>query len=265
MHRGYIAIYRKIEDHPFYKERREFSKLEAWIDILMQVQHSEKPIKVLFGMKVIVCNYGESLNSVLTWAKRWHWSESKVRRYFKLLSNLKQVEVQSEVQTTRLIVLNYSKYDLKRRASDEQAVGIRRAFDEHSTTDNNVKHFNNEKKVIKKNTKKKPCFKKYLDKKISDSNFNGHAETIISFYNYRMTEKIKGKYQRYSSERGINGLFNDLIECESKYYDISKCIEATMNNEWLTPRVSYFDQIQDQVSLPYEEIVRLKKERRKNG
>jgi len=155
MERGYLALYRKIQDHPFYKERREFSKLEAWIDILMEAQHSEEPEEVLIGMKVLVCNYGESLKSVLTWATRWHWTESKVRRFFKLLKKMGQIDYQSEVITTRLSVLNYSIYDPKRRASDAEVKSKRRASDEQVTTDKHDKHVKHDKKEEKKIQKKK--------------------------------------------------------------------------------------------------------------
>lgn len=138
--RGYLALWRKIQDHPFYKERREFSKLEAWIDILMEVQHDEEPKKVIMGMTVITCNYGESLNSIFTWAKRWRWHESKVRRFFKLLSNMNQISTKSEGKTTRLTVLNYRKYDPR---ATSKPTNTRRAFDEHSTTDNNDKNDKN--------------------------------------------------------------------------------------------------------------------------
>lgn len=140
MKQGYVALHRKIQEHPFYKEKREFSKYEAWVDILMEVQHSLKPKDVVIGMNVLQCHYGESLKSVKTWAKRWNWTESKVRRYFDLLKKMNQIRTKSEVKTTRLFVINYEGYDPKRRASDEQTKCKRSAADEQSTTDKNVKN-----------------------------------------------------------------------------------------------------------------------------
>ena len=84
---GYIALWRKIEDHEFYKEKREYSKLEAWIDILLETQHCEEPKDVVIKMKVFKCYYGESLKSLRTWGSRWGWSEAKVKRFFNLLTN----------------------------------------------------------------------------------------------------------------------------------------------------------------------------------
>ena len=142
MHRGYIALWRKIQDHPFAKERRVFSKYEAWIDILMECQHCEEAKKVIIGMAAIDCHYGESLKSIKTWACRWQWTESKVRRFFDLLKNLGQITTKSEGQTTRLIVLNYGQYDPR---SARVTAELRRGNDEVTATDNNVK---NEKKDI---------------------------------------------------------------------------------------------------------------------
>ena len=136
MKRGYLALYRKIQDHPFYRERREFSKYEAWVDLLMEAQHEIKPQEVVLGMKTLICNYGESLKSLRTWADRWKWSEPKVRRYFSLLKKMNQICSKSEVITTRVTILNYSQYDPKRRTGDAQAT-------HECSTDKHVNHDKN--------------------------------------------------------------------------------------------------------------------------
>ncbi len=120
MHRGYFALWRKIKDHPFYKESREFSKLEAWIDILMNTQYEEEPQEVVIKMNTLVCHYGESLKSIKTWSDRWMWSRSKVFRYLKLLKKMGQIDFKSETVTTRIIVKNYKTYDPRRNASETQ-------------------------------------------------------------------------------------------------------------------------------------------------
>lgn len=177
MHRGYIALHRKIQDHPFYKEDREFSKYEAWVDILQEVRHSEEPKEVIFGMKILKCFYSESLYSIKTWAKRWNWTESKVRRYFKLLENMKQIETKSEVITTRLKVLNYGVYDPKRSADESQVTSKRSASDEQATTNNNVNNAKNEKKV-----KKIPPLLEDVKKYCSERKNNIDPQAFISFY-----------------------------------------------------------------------------------
>ena len=140
MHRGYFAVWRKIQDHEFYREARVFSKYEAWIDLLMEAQHDPEPQTVLMGMTVLTCRYGECLKSNVTWAKKWHWSEARVRRFFKLLENMGQIRRASVGISTRISIINYETYDPKRRASDEQVTSKRRGSDEQATTDKNDKN-----------------------------------------------------------------------------------------------------------------------------
>lgn len=133
-------MWRKVQDHPFYKQRRKFSKFEAWIDILMEAQHSEDGKQVIFGNDVLVCSYGESLKSLRTWASRWRWPESNVRRFLDLLEKMNQIRRKSEGKTTRITVLNYSRYDPKRRKPDANLTQPRRKPDATAVTDKNVKN-----------------------------------------------------------------------------------------------------------------------------
>ena len=81
MQQGWIKLHRKIQDDVFWKESREFSKLEAWLDILLEVQHSETQ-SVILGFQIFKVERGESLKSYSTWASRWNWTLSKTKRYF---------------------------------------------------------------------------------------------------------------------------------------------------------------------------------------
>ena len=121
MKRGYFAIYRKFQDNFLWKERRVFSRAETWIDILMNVQHKETPKKVIIGNMVLYCNYAESLKSLETWANRWGWSRSKVKRFLDLCVSEDMIVVKNETVTTRLRVINYKLYDPKRNAIETQS------------------------------------------------------------------------------------------------------------------------------------------------
>lgn len=156
---GYIALHRKIQNNFLWKKarRKEFSEALAWIDILMQVQHSISPQKVMLGMTVLTCNYGQSLKSIGTWAERWNWSPSKVRRFFQLLKREKMIETESVLKSTRLTVCNYKRYDPKRIANGEQ-----------TATDNNVNNdtiidteeFQLSELLFKEIKKRKPDYRK---------------------------------------------------------------------------------------------------------
>ena len=111
MYRGYFALYRKIQDHPFYKEKRVFSKYEAWIDLLMDARHKKKPKQIVIGMRTIECGYGQSIKSLRTMGERWGWTAKKVSRFLDLLENMGQIRHENVTVTTRITILNYSKYD----------------------------------------------------------------------------------------------------------------------------------------------------------
>jgi len=192
---GYVALYRKIQDHPFYKEKREFSKYEAWIDILMEVQHSDEAHDVIFGMKILKCYYGESLKSLKTWAKRWNWSPSKVKRYFELLKKMERISIKNETVTTRLKVLNYELYDPKRNASKTQVKRKRNANDFDVVTDNNVNNVKNVNNIILKDEtfyEITPDFLKMLEDTYKNINVLSELKNI-AVWNYSNKSKRKTK------------------------------------------------------------------------
>ena len=143
MHRGYFPLYRKFQDNPLWKEKRVFSKAEAWIDILWEARHQQEPCEVVIGMNIFTCNYGESLKSVRTWGKRWNWGEARVYRFFKLLEKMGQIRHTSETVTTRITILNYNKYNPKKINCETQMKHERNTSETRAMTDNNDKNEKN--------------------------------------------------------------------------------------------------------------------------
>lgn len=148
MDRGYFALWRKFQDHRFWKEKRVFSKAEAWIDILWEAQHEKEPQGVILGMKLLVCNYGETLKSIRTWAKRWGWGESKVHRFLKLLKIMGQIDTVNETVTTRISILNYKEYDPRNPDSGTQMERKWNASETQAVTDKNDKKEKKEKNSV---------------------------------------------------------------------------------------------------------------------
>ncbi len=110
MTKGYIALFRSLHDHWLWPKNRPLTRLEAWIDILWEVNHSKNE-KVTIGNKIFVCDRGESLNSLETWQRRWNWlSKKRVLLFLNMLKNDHMIETKNETVTTRLIVCNYDSY-----------------------------------------------------------------------------------------------------------------------------------------------------------
>jgi hypothetical protein len=147
MSKGWISIHREIQDHWIWQDKREFSKAEAWIDILLNVNHADqkKVIKnTLFEVK-----RGQSIKSQLTWAKRWNWNRSKVHRFLELLEKDKMIVLKPNSKTTQLTVCNFDSYQ-RARTSNEHQMNIKRTSDEHQTNiNNNINNINNDNKYTK--------------------------------------------------------------------------------------------------------------------
>ena len=128
---GWIKLHRSIKDHWLYTENRVFSKFEAWNDILLSVNFSDA--KQVIKGKIYNIKRGESTMSLETWAKRWNWDKSKVRRFLTLLQSDGMIVLVSDNITTHLTVCNYASYQDERNASETQMKRKRNA-DEIQTT-----------------------------------------------------------------------------------------------------------------------------------
>ncbi len=147
MHSGYIKLWRKLYDNPLWKEQRVFSKAEAWIDILMQAQHDDKPVSTLIGYKLIVTNRGDCIKSLETWARRWGWEKTKVSRFLHMLQECNYIVYKNETKTVRITVCNYDTYQGECNGNATKTQRKCNASATHSQSDNNVKNEKNEKKL----------------------------------------------------------------------------------------------------------------------
>ena len=142
MNNGWISIHRRIQEHWLWSEKRTFSNLEAWIDILMSVNHSDK--KVLIGNILLDVKRGDSIMSLDSWGKRWNWNKSKVRRFFSLLEKDEMIVTKNERKTTRLTVCKYDSYQDIRNDNETQVKRKRNASETQVTPNNNDNNINNE-------------------------------------------------------------------------------------------------------------------------
>jgi hypothetical protein len=128
---GWIKIHRSITNHWLYSEKRVYSKLEAWYDMLIAVNYSDS--KTLIKGKLYEVKRGQSIMSLDSWAKRWNWDKSKVRRFLNTLQNDNMIELKSDTITTQLTICNYESYQGERNA-DETPVKRKRNAGETQTT-----------------------------------------------------------------------------------------------------------------------------------
>lgn len=113
---GWISLHRTIENHWLYEENRKFSKFEAWIDILLMVNHTDK--KVTLGNELINVKRGERITSLRKLSERWNWSITKVDSFLRLLESDSMIELKKDTKKTLISVVNYDIYqnlEIKKR------------------------------------------------------------------------------------------------------------------------------------------------------
>lgn len=135
---GWISLHRKIQEHWLWEER-PFSKGQAWIDILLLVNHEDG--KVFMDGELIEVYRGEHITSEPKLAKRWGWSRTKVRNFLDLLEKEGMIKnIKEGRKRTRLRVLNYNVYqdNLNNRKTTEK-----QEKDNRKTTEEQQKNINN--------------------------------------------------------------------------------------------------------------------------
>ncbi|HEA4010140.1 TPA: DnaD domain-containing protein [Staphylococcus aureus] len=158
---GWISIDRSIQNHWLFKEKRTFSKFEAWIYLLMEANHSKA--KVPIGNQIVTVERGQRLTSILTLSDLFNWSRFKVKTFLDLLESDGMLEVKTTSKYTIITIVNYDFYqseqgrnqhqnDIKPTSKQHQS-NINPTSKQHQTNtnnndnkDNNEKNVNNEKK-----------------------------------------------------------------------------------------------------------------------
>lgn len=105
---GFIPLYRSIQDHWLWSNSEPFSFGQAWIDLLLSVNHEEKKLKV--GCNLITIKPGQMWTSYVKLANRWNWSRERVYRYIKMLKSDEMILVDATPNGTLLTVVNYSNF-----------------------------------------------------------------------------------------------------------------------------------------------------------
>jgi len=144
MQKGWIKLHRKIQDHWIYKEKRKFSRYEAWIDLIMMANHRQN--RVFVDGELLTVNRGQFMTSIRTLCRRWEWSNTKVMTFLKMLTNDEMIVYNSDTKKTLITINNYSVYH------DEE---IEKTTQKHhrNITETYQKHTNKNDKECIKNVK----------------------------------------------------------------------------------------------------------------
>jgi len=151
---GFILLYRKIIDNPYYFSE-PFTRCQAWIDLIL-IANYKPGIFYKRGVRVDVIR-GQIGYDSESLGKRWKWSRGKVLRFLNELEKDKQIVQHKTNITTLISIVNYDLYQTNGTADDTacntadgtqivQQTGHRRTLTNNS---NNVNKVNNKKVASK--------------------------------------------------------------------------------------------------------------------
>lgn len=106
--KGYIPVSRRIFEHPFWCEDREYSRFEAWLDLLQTAGFENR--KQYVGYKVVSLKRGQQVAAVRSLAVRWRWGKHKVELFLKHLRDEGMI-TQGTDKGTGITIITISKYD----------------------------------------------------------------------------------------------------------------------------------------------------------
>lgn len=239
MNEGWISLHRFLLKKPIWKTSTPEQKT-VLIAILLMVDHSSnewewkgKPFKTKPGEMIT------SYNSIIKKSGKGI-SLQNVRSSLKRFKKYEFLTYEPTHRGLHISITNWETYQNPKNepnrptntpVTDHQQTGNRPV-----TPNNNVNNENNDNNVNKKQTEK-DFLLEYLNSKIIETGNMEISDKIIEFYYFRMAMP---KAKRYKSEKGINGLFRDMNNCDLGALDVSECLEICMEKPWLTPDPKYF-------------------------
>lgn len=105
---GFIKLSRKFFSNELWNEARTFSSCEAWLDLIQSARFEATPRKVSIGGREVVCNRGQYPASIRFLAKKWSWSEKRIRCFISFLK--KEGMITTEC-TQGINIITLCKYD----------------------------------------------------------------------------------------------------------------------------------------------------------
>lgn len=106
---GYIPLPRRFFSHALWQEDRQFSRAEAFLDLLKLAAYAHT--KRIVKGALVTLKPGELCGSERYLSGRWKWSTKKVRAFLTLLEADGLVEVQKKRRGSIIFLCGYGKGD----------------------------------------------------------------------------------------------------------------------------------------------------------
>ena len=138
---GWISLHRKILDNPILSNSRVYSRMEAFIFLLLRVNHSNRNVPI--GVVLYEVKKGQMITSQMKLCKQFKWGNTKLRNFLKLLETDGMIEVKTETNLTRITILNYCSYQDSQINTKLKTKQKKIDTKLNTNINNNVDNFNN--------------------------------------------------------------------------------------------------------------------------
>jgi len=238
---GYIYLHRQITDNDMWTSEK-FTRAQAWVDLLLLATH-KKTTLFIRGIEVAL-KPGELCWAQKSLAKRWKWSDKKVKGYLDLLQREGQIDYSTTQNIGVVKIKNWERYQSTTTQSTIQST-IQKT---HKVRPNN--NVNNDKNVKKEYIA--TSLQEEVSKMISDK--QKHIQ-IIGLYLKAKSPEISNKAQIQSFIKRNLRAAKELVGYETK--KIIKVLDYLRNSadfKWTLETVGkYIDEDLDQVNQSEED------------
>lgn len=112
--KSFIKLSRAVFDSKEWEEEREFSKFEAFLDLIQMAEYKKEGSVVKYKNHKIKIERGQIFASLSYLQNRWNWSSrGKVDKYLKSLKTRNSLETEKRQYGNILTLVNYGLYNGK--------------------------------------------------------------------------------------------------------------------------------------------------------
>ena len=235
---GFIPISRKLFNNFLWEEKREFSRAEAWIDLLQLARFEANSTKEIINGRVIEYKRGERPLSLRLLADRWKWSKNRVDKFLDLLVSERMITKRTTQGTavrtdsgtacgtkqTIITICNYESYNTVSKKEGQpsgQGKGHPPGQVEGQSRD---KYNKNKKEYIEKIISLFPSFSEF------DLNFitKDFADAFTLWLEYK-----KDRRESYKSDKSLKICFNNLVKLSNNDQAIAvQVVENSIGNNY---------------------------------
>lgn len=109
---NFIPINRKLFDHEFWEENREFSKFEAWLDLIQTARYEKGAKTEWIKGRQITYSRGEVPASIRYLQSRWNWgSITKVEKFLTVLEKEDMIVIKKGQGQSVITICKYDTYN----------------------------------------------------------------------------------------------------------------------------------------------------------